>query len=377
MAQRTRILLLLSHLGGGGAEHVVALLARGLSQQKYEVHLGLIGQGDARGATIPAWVTLHALGARRARAGAPPLLRLVWRLRPAVVLTGAAEVSFLVLLLRPLFPPKTSVLVRQNATVTSVLAFGRLPGFMRLLYRLLYRSSDHVICQSGAMAKDLAQALGIEDQQIAVLPNPVDFAGIRAAAHKPAMQSGVGPQLLAVGRLSREKGFDLLLNALVAVRERFPEAHLILAGAGPAEAALKALCRELRLERAVCFAGHVDQPYQYFESTTLFVLPSRHEGMPNALLEAAAAGLPLAAMPASGGVVDLLRDRPGAWVATELTADALAVTIITALETVRPGQRFSHSFFAAQPELRSMNLLSELPKPPRDNFSIRSDANHG
>jgi glycosyltransferase involved in cell wall biosynthesis len=347
MARRTRILLLLSHLGGGGAEHVIALLARDLSQQKYELHLGLIGPGDTRGATIPAWVTLHALGARRARAGAFPLLRLIWRLRPAVVLTGAAEVSFLVLLLRPLFPPRTPVLVRQNATVTSVLKFGRLPGFMRLLYRLLYRNSDHVICQSGAMAKDLALALGIDDEQIAVLPNPVDLEGIRAAMSQPAMRSGTGPQLLAVGRLSQEKGFDLLLNALVGVRKRFPEAHLILAGAGPEETTLKLLCHELGLEKAVCFAGHVDQPYKYFSSTTLFVLSSRHEGMPNALLEAAAAGLPLAATPASGGVMDLLRGQAGAWVATEITAAALAVTIITALETVRPGQRFSHSFFAS------------------------------
>jgi glycosyltransferase involved in cell wall biosynthesis len=368
MAQKTRILLLLSHLGGGGAEHVMALLARGLSQQKYEVHLGLIGQGDTSGATIPAWVALHALGAKRARAGAFPLLRLVWRLRPAVVLTGAAEVSFLVLLLRPLFPPRTAVLVRQNATVTSVLTNAPLPGLMRLLYRSLYRSSDQVICQSGAMAKDLVQALGIEDEQIAVLPNPVDFAGIRDAAHKPAMRSGAGPQLLAVGRLSREKGFDLLLNALVMVRGRFPEAHLILVGAGQEETALKLLCRELGLDRAVRFAGHVDQPYQYFASTSLFVLPSRHEGMPNALLEAAAAGLPLAAMPASGGVVDLLRGRPGAWVATEITASALAVTIITALESVRPGQRFTQSFIQSTAGVSRNESLERLTETPLRQF---------
>ena len=46
MVRRTRILLLLSHLGGGGAEHVMALLARGLSKEKYEVHLGLVGRAD-------------------------------------------------------------------------------------------------------------------------------------------------------------------------------------------------------------------------------------------------------------------------------------------------------------------------------------------
>ena len=126
-----------------------------------------------------------------------PLLRLIWRLRPEVVLTGAAEVSFLVLMLRPLFPAKTSVLVRQNATATSVMAFGRLPRLTRLLYRVLYRNSDQVICQSRDMARDLARAAGIGEEQIAVLPNPVDLAGIRAALQAPARKSIRG--LAAIG----------------------------------------------------------------------------------------------------------------------------------------------------------------------------------
>jgi glycosyltransferase involved in cell wall biosynthesis len=341
MAQRIRILLLLSHLGGGGAEHVIALVARGLAQEKFEVHLGLVGQKDRSGERLPEWVSVHPLGAGRARAGAWPLLRLIWRLRPDVVLTGAAEVTFLALMLRPLFPAKTSVLVRQNATATSVMAFGRLPRITRLLYRVLYRNSDRVICQSRDMARDLARMAGIGEEQIEVLPNPVDVAGIRAAQREPAIESSGWPQLLAVGRLSREKGFDLLLEALAMVRERFPEVKLTLVGAGQEEQALKKLASELRLEDSVCFAGRVDPPYSFFQNATLFVLPSRHEGMPNALLEAAAAGLPLVATPASGGVVDLLRERTGAWLAPAISAEALADTIVLALETIRPGEHFA------------------------------------
>ncbi len=359
MARRTRILLLLSHLGGGGAEHVIALLARGLSPEKYEVHLGLVGQRDRNGESLPAWVSVHPLGAGRARAGAWPLLRLIWRLRPEVVLTGAAEVSFLVLMLRPLFPFNTSVLVRQNATATSAMAFGRLPRITRLLYRLLYRNSDHVICQSRDMARDLAQAAGIGEEQITVLPNPVDLAGIRAALRAPAAKSSAGQQLLAVGRLSREKGFDLLLKALPIVRQRFPDATLNLVGAGREEQALKSLCRQLGMEDAVGFAGHVDTPYAFFARTTLFVLPSRHEGMPNALLEAAAAGLPIVATPASGGVVDLLRGRPGAWLAPEISAEALATTIVAALDSVRPGERFSQAFFASSAAAMRKTVVEE------------------
>ena len=66
------------------------------------------------------------------------------------------------------------------------------------------------------------------------------------------------------------------------------------------------------------------------------MLPSRHEGLPNALLEAAAAGLPIVAMPASGGVVELLRDQPGVWLAPEISAEALAASLLAALKLCGP-----------------------------------------
>jgi glycosyltransferase involved in cell wall biosynthesis len=74
------------------------------------------------------------------------------------------------------------------------------------------------------------------------------------------------------------------------------------------------------------------------------VLSSRHEGLPNALLEAAAAGLPIVALPASGGLVDLLRGQPGVWLAEEITAGALAASLLAALQSLRPGERFVHRF---------------------------------
>jgi len=71
----------------------------------------------------------------------------------------------------------------------------------------------------------------------------------------------------------------------------------------------------------------------------LFVLSSRHEGLPNALLEAAAGGLPIVALPASGGIVDLLRDQPGVWLAPEVSTEALADSLRTALRALRPGEK--------------------------------------
>lgn len=350
MAHRTKILLLIPHLGGGGSEHVITLLARGLSREKYELHLALVTAPNAGAVALPPWITLHVLGAARARTAAFPLLRLVWRLRPHVVLSGAVQVNFMALLLRPFFPPNTCVLVRQSTTVTSVLGSGAAPWYTRWLYRLLYRRADRVISQSRAMAEDLVRATGIRGEQIAVLPNPIDIEGIRAAQNAPpsnasSLWSGDGPHLLAIGRLAPEKGFDLLLEALAAVRQQIPAADLIIAGAGRDAAALHAKSQSLGLEKAVHFAGHVAHPYAFFPGATLFVLSSRYEGMPNSLLEAAAAGLPIVATPASGGVVDLLRSRPGAWLAAEISSESLTEALLKALHTLTPGARFFHSFF--------------------------------
>lgn len=367
MNERPKVLLLIPHLGGGGAERVIALIAAGLSRAKYDLHLALVTEARAPADPFPPGLTLHLLGVSRVRSAGPRLLRLVRRLRPQLIVSGIFHLNFLVLLLRPLFPASTRVVVRQNATVSASLAFDRLPFYTRLLYRLLYRRADRVICQSWAMAEDLAGELGIPLSRLAVLPNPLDVEAIQDAARpSPELRPhsnpwpGLGPHLLAVGRLSPEKGFDLLLQALALVREQIPSANLLIAGKGPEETALKALCSRLDLDPAVRFAGQVEKPHALFPGASAFVLSSRHEGMPNALLEAAAGGLPIVALPASAGVTDLLRGQPGAWLAAEISAAALANSLLQALRSLQPGQRFDHPFvseFRIEPALRAWEDL--------------------
>ena len=179
MNRRPRVLLLIPHRGGGGAEQVMALVARGLSNEKYELHLGVMTQAHEGAEELPGWVTVHALDAPRVRAAAFRLLGLVRGLKPDLILSGMFHLNFLVLLLGPLFPRGTRVLVRQNGTVSAGLAAASLPWTTGLLYRLLYRHADGVICQTPAMAADIARQFGLPEGRLAVLPNPVDVDKIR------------------------------------------------------------------------------------------------------------------------------------------------------------------------------------------------------
>jgi glycosyltransferase involved in cell wall biosynthesis len=113
----------------------------------------------------------------------------------------------------------------------------------------------------------------------------------------------------------------------------------------------------------VTFAGYA-APADYYATTTLFVLPSRYEGMPNALLEAAAAGLPIVATPCCTGVTDLLRGAPGVWCAPVITHEALEATILTALAELNSSPnapaRFDHAFLVPFELKASVSAYAKL-----------------
>ncbi|WP_058185677.1 glycosyltransferase [Terracidiphilus gabretensis] len=341
------VLFLIPHLGGGGAERVTANLVCGLPEGRFRVHLGLVTGLAAQAIDgvekLPPNVMVHALGATRVRSAMWPLLRLVWRLKPDLIFSNMFHVNFLVLLLRPFFPRRTRCIIRQNQMTSAETGTG---DFTRRLYRALYPRADKVVCQSEAMAKEMRVLIGTAEN-LRVLPNPVlpNSAPEGGKSFAPVCENlwrDSGPRFLAMGRLTHQKGFDMLLPAFQQVLRSYPTAELAILGQGPEDAALKTMSRELGIEEHVHFAGYVTNPQAWFAGATAFIMSSRHEGISNALLEAAAAGLPIVTTPALGGIAELLTGQPGAWITREISTQAIVESLIFALESIAPGERFSH-----------------------------------
>ena len=321
---------------------MTSLLAQHLDPTRFEIHLGLITQ-DAPGALeIPSWVVTHRLNAARVRSAVFKILGLIWEIGPRVVLSNMAHLNFLILILQMFFPSETQVLVRQNTTASADSNW--LTG---LLYRALYPTAMGIVCQSEAMASDLHIHFSVPSKQLVVLLNPVSRTADGVIPHSVKNDSSLS--LLCVARLSREKGVDLLLRAFAIAWQSFPKISLSILGTGPEEAVLLGLVNELSLDSVVTFHGFAD-PLRFYCQSTIFVCPSRYEGMPNALLEAAAAGLPIVATPASPGVTDLLRGANGTWVCRETSTTALAATLVEALQCLlalpQMERRFHHEFLA-------------------------------
>lgn len=239
--------------------------------------------------------------------------------------------------------------VRRVALVHGYTGEDRKIRLFEAVDRRLLRRLDAVITVSAPLAVELATA-GVAPDRIHVVPNAIDSAQVRAgaAAGRAAVRKdwGVGPDetvVLALGRLSPEKGHDVLLEAWArhGLGTR-PGLRLVLAGDGASREALEAQAK--RLELPVTFAGWRTDPHACLGAAELFVLPSRTEGLPVALLECMAASVPAVATDV-GGVGHALRDDAG-WVVAAEDVDALGSALVQALDD--PAERARRATVAEQ-----------------------------
>jgi len=251
-------------------------------------------------------------------------------------------------MLRPFLPRGLRVLVRQEHAASAGLS----QASTRFIYRKVYPMADRVICQSDGMARDFINEFGINPDKLVVLHNPVSIKDTDSAV-TPASVNG-WCNLITIGRLTHEKGQDLLLEALAEVRHDFPQVKLTILGDGEDLEQLQKERRRLDLCDQVNFAGYCLHPERELSRSGIFVLPSRSEGMPNALLEAAMMGLPIVSTPCCSGLVDLVRNAPAVWLAKAISSRAIADALCQALAEMKaineekndPLPRFCHEFIA-------------------------------
>lgn len=278
--------------GGGGAERIAANVLRHLDHERFECHLAMAQSSAACLEDIPKMVHLHQLEVSRMRFALPTLVRLIRRVNPQTVLSTTAHLNMLLILAKPLLPAGTRLLVNEVTTPSAYLARDvRYPRVWRWLYRNLYPRADKVLCLSDAIVKDLTEEFNVPRRKLIRIYNPVDAGWMRQLADSGGNPfSDSGPHLVAAGRLRKEKGYDLLLQAVPAVVQAFPGTRLTILGEGPLEAELRELARRLGVAENVEFPGYLQEPWSYFKHADLFLLSSRFEGMPNVVLEALALG---------------------------------------------------------------------------------------
>ena len=306
-----RILLINSEYPpiGGGAGNASANLARCLASLGHQVTVLTAGYRGLPRMESQAGVAVHRV---------PALRRRVDRSSPFEQVSFILAASLRALSLARQLKPEATLaffgmpsgavawLLHKLQGIPYVVSLrgGDVPGFRPYDFKLYHRLISpflHVIWRdSGAV---VANSRGLRDLALAfdpktgipIIPNGVDVVRYAAPPRNWTPQA-----LLSVGRVVHQKGLDLGLKALAGLKDL--DWHWRIAGDGPQMAPLQALTRELGLEGRITFLGWQsrEELVRWYHSSTLFLFPSRHEGMPNAVLEAMAGGLPVVASRIAG-----------------------------------------------------------------------------
>lgn len=315
-ANEAHIAIYLPSLRGGGAERVMVTLVNGFARRGYAVDLVL---GKAEGPYLPevaSGVRVVDLGARRVVTSLPGLVRYLSRERPKAMLSALNHANVIALLARRFAGVPTRLVVSERAHLSLSLSGepSRRARLMPWFMRHTYPWADGVVAVSGGVADDLAQAIGLPRKAIAVAYNPVVTDAMlrqaKAPLDHPWFAPGQPPVVLGVGRLTVQKDFSVLLRAFAKLRARRP-ARLMILGEGELRPALEALARQLGIDADVALLGFRDSPYVYMHRAELFVLSSRFEGLPNALIQAMAFGTPVVSTDCPSGPAEILEN--GRW----------------------------------------------------------------
>ncbi len=304
-----RLTLVIHSLGCGGAERVMSVMANHWAARNREVTLITFDDGSqAPFYTLDRRVRRVALGLAGASRGLAAaiganfkrmsvLRRALVESRPDAVISFLSRTNVVTLLATAGMSAPVIVSERIDPAAESQgLAWDS-------LRRLTYPHADKVVAQS-------ERALAFFPQRVRerglVVPNMVAAPPLEeddtADFEMPAR-----PLLASIGRLTRQKGFDVLLDSFARIKDRHPQWKLLILGEGEDRAQLEALCQRLGLKQSVLMPGRVKNPTSLLRRADIFVMSSRWEGFPNALCEAMACGLPVVSTDCPSGPREIIR----------------------------------------------------------------------
>ncbi len=316
MISKQRLAVFIPGLYEGGAERIMLNLAAGFADRGLSVDLVLAQAEGPYLDQIPDTVRIVELNRRpirmwRACRSLPAMIAYLRRERPDYLLS-ALNANFVALEARRITGIPRRVVISQHNTFSH--HYRNLPVWYRqlilLLVRNFYPRADEIVAVSKGVAEDLACTARIPRTRIRVIYNPVvtrDLAlRTREPLQHPWFAPGSPPVILAVGRLTAEKDFGMLIRAFARIAGD-QSARLIILGEGEERPRLEELLKDLHLEHKVMLPGFVSNPYPYMARSALLVCSSRSEGLPTVLIEALYCGIPIVSTDCPSGPREILQ----------------------------------------------------------------------
>ena len=363
LVKPARVVFLLQDLKFGGTQRQTLELTRRLDPARFRPEIWLMAAGDdlvppAQASGLPlTWLS------RQEQVGPRSLLNLWRRLR-----RGGLDL----LVLLTVVPNIWGRIMGRLARVSIILGNcrgGGSPG--RQGERWLWPLADHIICNSAALKRVLTGRCGVPEARLSVILNGVDSDYFRPSPDAGRASPAVA---LSVARMVPDKDPANLIKAFARVAAAFPQAQVWLVGEGPLLPAIRQMAQESLPRDSFRFLAPQVDLRPLFRQAGLLVLSSRTEALPNVVLEAMAAGLPVAAT-AVGDVPEMVRPARTGWLAPPGDPAALAAAMGRLLENPADRQAFG---LAARRRVRQEFSLDAMVRRHEEVFQdLLLHAHHG
>lgn len=307
-----RIAIFLPSLRGGGAERVGVTLANAFARAGHTIDLVLVAKEGPYLKEVDPAVRLVDLKARRVLRSFFKLVTYLRAERPDALFSTFHHASLFALYARRLARVATRIVVGAPNTlhVRTTTSDRILDRLVEYLVPKVYLSADAIIAVSHGVSADLCQSESRLKRSMHVIYNPVVDAEFleksRESVDHPWFAES-RPILLAVGRLAVPKDYGTLLRAFALLRKS-RAVRLLILGEGDERRALESLAKELGVDQDVALPGFVDNPFSLMARAAVYVMSSRTEGLPNALVQAMALGTRVVSTDCPSGPREILQD---------------------------------------------------------------------
>lgn len=291
---RVHVLFFTTSLGGGGAEKHLVRIANHLDRERFLVEIAVARSGGSYEPEVRAGTTLYSLETRRTPNATLPLRKLASKLQPNIICSVMDAVTAVAVGSQVGLREKAPVVGCVQVPPTIHMSRSGITGRgLRMLLPAVYRRTDQLVALSAGVAEDILRIEGRVRDRVTVIPNACTDARVQDLADEALpFPPGEGPVIMACGRLTPQKGFAYLIQALAIVRKQVP-ARLWLIGNGRLRAELESQVRDLGLGDQVWFGGFQTNPYAFMKRADVFVLSSLYEGFGNVIVEAMSVGTPV------------------------------------------------------------------------------------
>jgi glycosyltransferase involved in cell wall biosynthesis len=337
-----KLLIVIHSLKGGGAERVLINLLKGLDRGKFSITLVLYeGVFDF---PCPDNVDIEILDISASRnffklargfiLKIMALARSIKKHNPDIIFSFLSSTNVTVILAREFAATKARLIISEHTHPTTNLKNEMYGNITKLFMKKLYPKADKIVTVSEWIKQDLVQNFHLPENKIKAICNPVDSENIELLSREEIeniwFKSDI-PVIVAVGRLTKQKGYPYLLRAFSIVREQL-SCRLLIIGEGEDKTMLDTMAKELGIEKDTIFPGFQKNPFKYMAKSSLFVLSSLYEGFPNVILEAMTLGLAIVATDCPSGPSELIDDGQNGILVPVKDEKALAHAIVEVLK---------------------------------------------